>query len=57
MTGPDGKLFMGAFVVAENTQNKMDGESVLSDQQGRYHDRQLKPASPPIRWKITAIGY
>ncbi len=34
--GPDGKPFMGAFVVAENTQNKMT-VSVLSDQQGRYH--------------------
>ena len=34
--GPDGKPFMGAFVAAENTQNKMT-VTVLSDAQGRYH--------------------
>ena len=34
VTGPDGKPFMGAFVVAENAQNRMT-VSVLSDAQGR----------------------
>ena len=43
VTGPDGKPFMGAFVVAENTQNKMT-VNVLSDQQGRYHIGNLPAA-------------
>ena len=34
--GVDGKPFTGAFVIAENTQNKMT-TNVLSDAQGRYH--------------------
>ena len=54
VTGPDGKPFMGAFVVAENTQNKMT-VSVLSDEQGRYHIGNLPAATYTV--KITAIGY
>jgi hypothetical protein len=54
VTGPDGKPFMGAFVVAENAQNKMT-VNVLSDQQGRYHIGGLAAASYTV--KITAIGY
>src|SRR6266567_1191126 len=52
--GPDGKPFMGAFVVAENTQSKMT-VSVLSDQQGRYHIGNLAAATYMVQ--ITAIGY
>src|SRR5260370_26594093 len=52
--GPDGKPFMGAFVVAENTQNKMT-VSVLSDPQGRYHIGNLAAATYTVH--ITAIGY
>ena len=54
VTGPDGKPFMGAFVVAENAQNKMT-VNVLSDQQGRYHIGSLPAATYTV--KITAIGY
>jgi virginiamycin B lyase len=54
VTGPDGKPFMGAFVVAENAQNKMT-VNVLSDQQGRYHIGKLPAATYTV--KITAIGY
>ena len=52
--GPDGQPFMGAFVVAENTQNKMT-VSVLSDSQGRYHINNLPAATYSVQ--ITAIGY
>jgi Carboxypeptidase regulatory-like domain len=52
--GPDGKPFMGAFVVAENTQNKMT-VSVLSNAQGRYHIGNLPAAAYTLR--IQAIGY
>src|ERR1700720_4110910 len=52
--GPDGKPFMGAFVVAENVQNKMT-VSVLSDAQGRYHISNLPAATYTV--EITAIGY
>jgi virginiamycin B lyase len=52
--GPDGKPFVGAFVVAENTQNKMT-VSVLSDMQGRYQIGNLPPATYSVQ--ITAIGY
>ena len=52
--GPDGKPFMGAFVVAENAQNKMT-VSVLSDAQGRYHIANLPAATYTVQ--ITAIGY
>src|SRR5262245_49123462 len=54
VTGPDGKPFMGAFVVAENPQNKMT-VSVLSSAQGRYHISNLPAATYTV--KITAIGY
>src|SRR6202171_3584087 len=54
VTGPDGKPFMGAFVVAENAQSKMT-VNVLSDQQGRYHINSLPAATYTL--KITAIGY
>ena len=54
VTGPDGKPFMGAFVVAENTQNKMT-VNVLSDEQGHYHIKQLADATYTLR--ISAIGY
>jgi len=52
--GPDGTPFMGAFVVAENAQNKMT-ISVLSNAQGRYHIGNLPAAAYTV--KITAIGY
>lgn len=54
VTGPDGKPFMGAFVVAENPQTKMT-VNVLSNAQGRYHIGNLPAASYTV--KITAIGY
>jgi hypothetical protein len=54
VTGPDGKPFMGAFVVAENPQTKMT-VSVLSNQEGRYHIGNLPAATYKLR--ITAIGY
>jgi virginiamycin B lyase len=54
VTGPDGKPFMGAFVVAENARNKMT-VNVLSDQQGRYHIGNLPAATYTV--KITAIGF
>jgi virginiamycin B lyase len=54
VTGPDGKPFMGAFVVAENAQNKMT-VNVLSDEQGHYHINNLPAAAYTL--KITAIGY
>ena len=52
--GPDGAPFMGAFVIAENTQNKMT-VNVLSDKQGRYHIANLPAATYTVR--IRAIGY
>ncbi len=54
VAGPDGKPFMGAFVVAENAQNKMT-VSVLSDAQGRYRIGNLPDATYTVQ--ITAIGY
>src|SRR6267154_2067201 len=51
--GPDGAPFMGAFVVAENSENKMT-VSVLSDKQGHYHIANLPPATYTVR--IRAIG-
>lgn len=54
VTGPDGKPYMGAFVVAENAQNKMT-VSVLSNAQGRYHIGNLPAATYNLR--ITATGY
>jgi len=52
--GPDGAPFMGAFIVAENTQNKMTF-NVLSDAQGRYHISNL-PAST-YNVSIISIGH
>jgi virginiamycin B lyase len=52
--GPDGKPFMGAFVVAENAQNKMT-VSVLSDAQGRYHIDHLPAGVYSVQ--ISAIGH
>src|ERR1700720_719210 len=52
--GPNGKPFMGAFVVAENAQNKMT-VSVLSDAQGRYRIGNLPAATYKVQ--IPAIGY
>jgi virginiamycin B lyase len=54
VTGPDGKPFMGAFVVAENAQTKMT-VNVLSNAQGRYHLGRLPDATYTVR--ISAIGY
>src|SRR5277367_1166429 len=52
--GPDGKPFMGAFVIAENTRNKMS-VTVLSDQQGRYHINNLPASTYSVQ--ITSVGY
>src|ERR1019366_2719417 len=52
--GPDGAPFMGAFVIAENSQNKMT-VSVLTDKQGHYHIANLPAATYTVR--IRAIGY
>jgi virginiamycin B lyase len=52
--GPDAKPFMGAFVVAENMQNKMT-VSVLSNAQGRYRIGNLPAAT--YRVQINAIGF
>lgn len=52
--GPDGKPFMGAFVVAANPQSKMS-VNVLSDAQGHYHINNLPAATYNIG--IRAIGY
>ena len=46
--GPDGKSFMGAFVVAENVQNKMT-VNVLSNAQGRYHIGNLPAATYTVK--------
>ena len=45
---------MGAFVVAENAQNKMT-VNVLSNEQGRYQIGNLPAATYTV--KISAIGY
>ena len=52
--GPDGKPFMGAFVVAANPQTKMS-VNVLSDAQGHYHINNLPAATYTLG--IRAIGY
>ena len=54
VTGPDGKPFMGAFVVAENTQNKMT-VNVLSDHTGAYRIENLDPGDYVVT--ATASGY
>jgi len=52
--GPDGKPFMGAFVVAENTKNKMT-VTVLTDQQGHYHINNLPASTYSVQ--IASVGY
>jgi virginiamycin B lyase len=52
--GPDGKPFMGAFVVADNPQTHMS-VNVLSDAAGRYHINNLPAATYTLR--IRALGY
>jgi virginiamycin B lyase len=52
--GPDGAPFMGAFVIAENLQNKMTF-NVLSDKQGHYRIPNLPAATYSLR--SQAIGY
>ncbi len=54
VTGPDGKPFMGAFVVAENIKNKMT-VSVLSDEQGHYRIDALPAAN--YRVQISLAGF
>src|ERR1700751_506517 len=53
-SGPDGKPFMGAFVVASTPQSKRS-VSVLSDPQGRYHIDDLPAATYTVA--INTIGY
>jgi len=52
--GTDGKPFMGAFVIAENAQNKVT-TNVLSDERGQYYIGNLPAATYTVR--IRAIGY
>src|SRR4051812_40603193 len=52
--GPDGKPFMGAFVVAENAQNKMT-VTVLTDAKGGYHINNLPAASYSVQ--VSSVGY
>src|SRR3954469_12229549 len=54
VTGPDGKPFMGAFVIAEDTQNKMT-VNVLSNEQGRYSIGNLPAGTYTVQ--IKAVGY
>src|SRR5262245_58534487 len=54
LLGPDGKPFMGAFVVAENIQSKMT-VNVLSNEQGRYRIGNLPAATYKVH--IFAAGY
>src|SRR5258708_24800216 len=52
--GTDGAPFMGAFIVAENVQNKMT-VTVLTDEQGKYHINNLPAAS--YNFTLTSVGY
>ena len=52
--GPDGKPFMGAFVAAENTQNKMT-VTVLTDAKGGYHINNLPAATYSVQ--VSSVGY
>ena len=53
VNGPDGKPYMGAFVVAENAKNRMT-YSVLSNDQGRYHINNLPAGTYNVQ--ISTIG-
>jgi virginiamycin B lyase len=52
--GPDGGPFMGAFVIAENAQNRMT-VSVLADKDGQYRIDNV-PAGK-YSFRVRAIGY
>lgn len=52
--GPDGKPFMGAFVVAENARNKMT-VSVLTNAEGQYRIGDLPAATYSVQ--ISATGF
>jgi hypothetical protein len=52
--GPDGKPFMGAFVAAENTQNKIT-VTVLTDAKGDYHIKNLPAATYSMQ--VSSVGY
>jgi len=52
--GPDGKPFMGAFVAAENTLNKMT-VTVLTDAKGGYHINNLPAATYSVQ--VSSVGY
>ena len=54
VNGPDGKPLMGAFVVAENAQNKTS-TYVLSDANGRYRFANLPASSYTIQ--IATMGF
>ena len=52
--GPDGKPYMGAFVVAQNARTKVT-VNVLSDASGHYHLADLPAATYTIQ--ISAVGF
>ncbi|HWF36994.1 MAG TPA: carboxypeptidase regulatory-like domain-containing protein [Candidatus Acidoferrales bacterium] len=52
--GPDGAPFKGAFVIAQNTANRIS-VSVLSNKEGHYEIPNLPAATYDVR--IRAIGY
>ena len=52
--GPDGAPFKGAFVIAQNSSNRMS-VTALSDKNGRYRIPDLPAASYDLR--IRAVGY
>lgn len=52
--GPDGAPFKGAFVIAQNTSNRIS-VTVLSDRTGKYRIPDLPAATYDVR--IRAIGY
>jgi streptogramin lyase len=54
VTGPDGKPFLGAFVVAENVKMKMS-VNVLTNAEGRYYIGNLKAGE--YRVLINTVGY
>jgi virginiamycin B lyase len=54
VNGPDGKPFMGAFVAAENTRNKIT-VTVLTDAKGGYHINHLPAATYSVQ--VSSVGY